>query len=218
MWQCLHCRLQADAHGALSYSMFLVEEWTLWGEVSWFACPNWSTLSRIVTHRPTYFAVRQPGVCDYHVCSWTGHISKPSSLPQQLRSYSSWAYSPLLMYFEVRCHKCSSVLCFSLYPLFWWRFCLLYIFRLSAILIFMFIPHHISCCGAFIYTSYLGFSLYQCYLSRFSHWKYLASWFETLSCECFILSLFLLFFCFLRVMCEYFYYDLSRKWASACGW
>ena len=30
------------------------------------------------------------------------------------------------------------------------------------------------------------------------------SWFETLARECFILSSFLLFLCFLRVMCEYF--------------
>ena len=34
----------------------------------------------------------------------------------------------------------------------------------------------------------------------------------------FYTKLILLFFCFLRAICEYFYYDLSRKWASACGW
>ena len=42
-WSCgnvLTIARQADTHGALSYSMFLVEEWTLWGEASWFACPN----------------------------------------------------------------------------------------------------------------------------------------------------------------------------------
>ena len=36
------------------------------------------------------FAVRQPGVCDNHVRSWTGHVPTLSSL-LQLRSYSSWA-------------------------------------------------------------------------------------------------------------------------------
>ena len=41
---------------------------------------------------------------------------------------------------------------------------------------------------AFRYTLSLGFSLYQCYLSRLFLLEIPGSWLETLACECFILA------------------------------